>query len=140
MKIAILVMSGILSLSSVLPAQTAKVITLSDKDSAEIKTLYAQQSAIEKKIADFRNNITKNYISQAVSSGVCQQNYSGYFFGAIHFSDNSERCYKIGWEHGFIYSDDFRFIVPQDAPKTSAGTCDSWVVPAFAGTNTIRAW
>lgn len=111
--------------------QTAKVIQLSDKDAAERKSLEDQRSAIEQKIKDFDDSLRQRYTT-VLESDKDASNYSAdttLFLSAI----NAERAktpqkphlmYRRGWQYGLVYTEDFKFIVPQEAPRytTQFGT------------------
>lgn len=106
-----------------LPAQTAKVIQLSPEDAKQAQNLYAEKAEVEAKIADLQNKIKVEYLSEYQES-----------FGSYTLP---------GWELGFEYSTDFKFIVPKPTPLNlnslfpSTGNC-SWIAPAtgtITGTN-----
>lgn len=116
-------------------AQTAKVIPLSDKDSEEIKSLYAQQADIQKKIDAFRQRVWRAYTTSPKTADYCPQLSSigsSVFINADRQDD--VRCIKDGWSYGFSYSEDFKYIVPVPVPeyKPNFGGC---ITPAFGTTN-----
>ena len=101
-------------------AQSTKVIQLSDKDAAEIKELYAEQDAIQKKIDAFKEHGWETYTTTKKADDHCPLLTSQYLWiasGTANFQDGSVRCVKDGWSYGFSYSDDFRYIVPVPAPE-----------------------
>lgn len=95
--------------------QSAKVIALSTADAEEAKSLYAQQEVINKKIEALQERIKENYLKERASKPKPN---------TICFS--SSGCYwSVGWETGeFLFSDDFKFIVPKPftTPTTSSGS------------------
>jgi hypothetical protein len=142
--------------------QTAKVIPLSDKDSAERKSLEDQRAAIEQKIKDFDEQVKLRYTTVfegdidaggLYPSAITTSGYS--WVGCYHqltlghdaeldeeryqkcVSDLAaeraknpppkQRMYRRGWENGIIYSDDFKFIVPQEPTKYSPA--QTWSCP-----------
>jgi hypothetical protein len=80
MKLALL--AAFLALPMAMPAQSAKVVALSDADAKLAKSLYEQKAAVEAKI-------------DALNKRIHEQSK---------------------WTMDFEYSEDFRFIVPKDAP------------------------
>ena len=101
-------------------AQTAQVIELSPAEGKQAMDLYAQKTAIEKKIEDFRQTIQNKYVSEKVPSDgfvVCAGVTNGYLTCP---PPDTTIIPKNGWEYGFQFSDDFRFIVPKTSPPNSA--------------------
>lgn len=90
-------------------AQTAKVIQLSDEDAAQAKSLYQQKKDIEQKISDLQIKILENYMS-------------------VPHPKSKDKYFllKEGWDTGFEYSEDFKFVVPSD--QDSRITVDARVV------------
>jgi hypothetical protein len=72
-------------------SQHAKVVELKPSEVTRIKSLYNQRDQIAKEINEFESQIRKTYIT-----------------------DCSEKScnLKPGWEWGFEYSEDYKFIVP----------------------------
>ena len=83
--------------------QTAKVIALSPEDAKEAKSLYAQQAEIEKRIDMFRLQISDTYLRN-------YEKKNPYVFSP-----------KPGWDAGFLFSEDFKYIVPRPAPIVAIG-------------------
>lgn len=73
--------------ASVVQAQTAKVIVLNSNDAEKAKSLYAQKTAIEKQIDEFTKTVTNTYLMNG-------------------------KDVKDGWANGFMFSEDFKSIVP----------------------------
>lgn len=104
----------LLALSLSASAQTAKVIQLSPEDSVTAKSLQDEQTALDKRVADFHDRIVKNYL---LVPGAAKQ--SNIWYGSSY-------PYKPGWVTGlFEYSDDFKFIVPKNTIQNStvSGSC-----------------
>lgn len=153
--------------------QTAKVIQLDPADAAQAKSLYAQQQEINKKLADFTEQMRIKYTTvddksqdrgnvivaspiTGITWGCFQSGSSLTFNGSGQMQKSKDddaayakcekdlaaeqakqpplRYYRMGWSDGFVYSEDFRFIVP--APYTPPS--NSWsngciqVAPAFS--------
>lgn len=96
--------------------QTAKVIVLSPADAAEAKRLYAEKANVEKKIAELQARIRDAYIGvPVIQEGnpkryVCPKDSdSTVIWGP---TGGPVRCERNGWNYGFEYSDDFKYIVP----------------------------
>lgn len=88
----------ILLLTASTQAQTARVVELSASDTAQAKALYVEQEALTKRTIAFRESIQKRYL---YDPSVPARSFSPF---------------KEGWDIGFQYSVDFRFIVPLPAP------------------------
>jgi len=123
----------IITLAMLLPvqAQTAKVIPLSPQDAVERQSLERQRADIDKKIRDLDAKIRKQYT--AVLEGEPDAS-NDYVDSAFTFTGVVTECfsttgscettplprrfvYRRGWEYGVVYSEDFKYIVPQEAPK-----------------------
>ncbi len=113
-------------------AQTAKVVQLSPADAAEAKSLYEQKAAIEKKIADLQERISHQYVSdeKVYPTSICISGVSVLHPDGTTTSFPSVPCttlkptpeqekashyftIKSGWENGFEFSDEFKFVVPK---------------------------
>lgn len=111
-----------------LSGQTAKVIQLSPEDAAQAKALHDEQTSLTQRQKDFDNKIEGIYTEVPIpTSGKAGQSCvyydaSGYnYYGICGVSTK-----KNGWNYGFEYSDDFKFIVPKPAPSsTSTSTSTS---------------
>jgi hypothetical protein len=105
-----------LILAAPLLAQTAEVIQLTPGDAAEAKALYAQQAEIQYRIKELEFRIEQDYLTVPRPKEGC-----------LSFSTNldygSARCVLSGWDYGFTYSTDFRYIVPTPPTFTSAPDC-----------------
>ena len=93
----------ILLLAGVAGAQTAKVVELKPDDAKLAQSLYAQKAEIDRKISDQSADILKRYIGRG---------------GLIQYG---------GWDAGFEFSTDFKFIVPATPVKSA---CPSLWTPA----------
>ena len=93
LQIAILLMIGCFSLS----AQTTQIVQLTPEDAAKAKTLYEEKSRIEEEINSFRRHILENYLSTKTTET-----------GTYPWP-------KRGWEFGFAFTTDYRFVVPLQA-------------------------
>jgi hypothetical protein len=94
MKLALLA----IFLALPLPAQTAKVIALSQEDAKLAKSLYEERDLVNKKIAELDSKVKKDYLLGEKGSS-CGQN---------------GKYYMPGWGCGeFEFSEDFKFIVPK---------------------------
>lgn len=102
----------------VMSAQTAKVQALTPTEATEAKSLYQQQSDIEKKIADFRDSLVKEYIQtkNEKDAGPYISVYGG--SGGVYY-------FRAGWSgDDFLFSDDFKYIVPTPTPVPSNNCLD----------------
>ncbi len=120
--VVVLLLAGF-SLSAL--GQTAKVIQLSPEDAAQAKSLYAQQAAIQKKIDALNDKITTQYTSEAVPEGNCIATAYGswVFSGPCSGMGAPTSSVKPGWENGFEFSEDFKFIVPKPIPPQTLSNC-----------------
>lgn len=103
---------AVLGFSLAASGQNAKVIQLSPADAAEAKSLYAQREALDKKIEALREKIQKRelWVNQFTSR-------TGEHYYTSCGAETSECSWLLGWPEGkFLYSEDFRFIVP-NAPS-----------------------
>ena len=105
-------------------AQTALVVQLSAADAAKAKQLYDSQLAAEKAYQDFQTDVGNRYVSHEVTATAC---------AAICTQDGCHSCtpptptleqekashsFQLNrdWWQGFIFSEDFKFIVPRILP------------------------
>lgn len=98
----------LLSCSTLLHAQTAKVVALTAEESKEARDIQAQRVALDKRDADLTERITKAYLQ---TTEPAQNNV---VFGSMPH-------WRFGWEAGFVYSEDFKYIVPKLAQPTPCG-------------------
>ena len=128
MKLALL--SVFLALPLLLPAQTAKVIQLSPEDATKAAALYQQKADIEKQITDLEEKITESYLKGKADS----------YFCGVGYICVASPAPKSGWESGFEYSSDFKFIVPKPV-STSIGLypiCYPYGGLSWSGTGASR--
>ena len=126
MKLNLLVVVVLFAALPVL-GQTAKVIPLTQKDATEAKSLYAQQKDIEGKIADLRYRITKDYLTASKEEEGHTSTYSDPQGGGRVWVRN-------GWGDGhFDFSEDFKFIVPQEPPKYNSNPWNNCITLTGSG-------
>ena len=94
-------------------AQTAKVIPLTPAEATEAKSLYEQKALIEFKMKDLEHRIQTSHL---LDTSTPTQN-SG-------FLSNFQR-WLPGWNGGFQYSEDFKFIVPAETSHVGT-TLGGW--------------
>ena len=91
--------------------QTAQVIQLTPDEAKQAAALYAERAAVEAKIETLRVSISVAH------------------FPSQKQQDRNLILYDTTWLNGFVYSTDFKYIVP--APfKTSQSTgavCTNWM-------------
>jgi hypothetical protein len=145
MKLALL--SVFLALPLLLPAQTAKVIQLDPEEAAKVKQLYQQKADAEQAISDFQIKIQEKYTKRKVeyNPGLSCLTPSGNGIVGVGLCGGEKDPatkkafywdFISGWNYGFEYSEDFKFIVPKAAPASSyigneVYACPNWVTPAF---------
>ena len=143
-KIGIIVFGIVLAIIVILVAplhcQTAKVVALSPEDAAKAKRLYDAKIAAEMAYAEFQQDIANRYVSHEVISPatacatICtQQSCPSTSCTPPKPTPEQEKAshsfqLNHGWWDGFNFSEDFRFIVPQEAPKlpTQSGGTYPW--------------
>ena len=119
----------ILSLVGIASAQNAKVIQLSVDDASAAKALYEEKIALDKKISNFDDAIYKKYTEVLASPSIRHGNtcvYANVWPGGSSSGPcDAFKVEKEGWEHGFVYSEDFKFIVPKqvETPKDPKLNC-----------------
>lgn len=95
-------------------AQNAKVIQIDKDDARDAK---AKWEALQKAQADWdavTERVKKDYLIISANSKEC---------GSIAFGNSSGgSCYRSGWEIGFDFSSDFKFIVPK--PRQFINGCN----------------
>ena len=104
-------------------AQTAQVIQLTPDESRQAAALYAQKAEVEAKIAALQTSITEKYTKETRTYVFCTSCVT--YLGT-----------KTGWEGGFEYSTDFKFIVPAPQPTTFGASGCTYLNPAV---NTFTA-
>jgi hypothetical protein len=131
---------GLLLFSSITCyAQSAKVIALSESDASSIASLYKQKQDIQNKIDKLKIEIGNKYTKTDdyySSTGCFSVNGSGQLSlttceqpKLTQGQEEQNKVYipKVGWENGFEFSEDFKFIVPITLNYTSTynNTCIS---------------
>lgn len=91
-------------------AQTAQVIQLSPADAKQAKALHDELATIKARVESFDEGIARKYSGkECVSLHVAG--------AVVPCTKTDEKAYMIGvspgWENGFEYSEDYRFIVPK---------------------------
>lgn len=81
------------------PAQTAKVVALTPQETKEAAALHKQLDDLQKKILEYDVKLAAKYlITTDTKDAVCPVANGTYL--------------KKGWEKTFIYSEDYKYIVP----------------------------
>jgi hypothetical protein len=103
----------------VMAAQTAKVQALTPFEAAEAKSLYQQKSDLDKRITNFRDSLVKEYIETKDPKQAAGSSYA--WFSS---SGSGVFYYRAGWNNdSFLFSDDFKYIVPAPTPVQSSSYC-----------------
>jgi hypothetical protein len=114
-KMTIIFMAAVLLFAVGAIAQDAKVVALSADEAAQAQALYARKAEIEKQISDLYDELDKKYIQ---SSHVYSSKYQIVLSGCKKISETQQVCTgsRAGWDWGFVYSEDFKYIVPKPRP------------------------
>jgi hypothetical protein len=122
-KIIVIVVAMLLYTAGII-GQTAKVIALSPQDAAEAKALNDAQKALDARKAKFQDHITSQYLQDPRSDEGCEVTAGGPPY---------RPCATLrGWASGFIFSEDFKYIVPAaDPPKTSCSVFGACYQPSM---------
>ena len=91
----------ILLLASTACAQSARVVQLSPSDVPEAQRVYAALAEAQKAVEAFNAKVAKEYLNNPPCGWVMSS------------SDLCSAYPTPGWENGFIFSEDFKFIVPK---------------------------
>ena len=97
---ALLTVLGMVGYALKAVGQTAKVIQLTPDEAKQAKALYDEQQALAKRQQEFDAAISHKYTETPSTLSVFSKPWTTY-------STNS------GWENGFVYSENFKFIVPK---------------------------
>ena len=104
-------------------AQTALVVQLSAADAAKAKQLYDSQLAAEKAYQDFQTDVGNRYVSHEVTAtacaAICTQDGCGCTSPTPTLEqEKASHSFQLNrdWWQGFIFSEDFKFIVPRILP------------------------
>lgn len=92
-------------------AQDAQVVILSADETREAKRLYEEQKAAEKRFEDFREVIRVRHLTTAETYNACVNTVTG-----KGDCPRTEHVTRFGWAAGFMFSQDFRAIVPLPQP------------------------
>ena len=107
-----LIVSLILTLSAL--AQTAKVVTLKQEEAAKARQLHEAAAAAQKASDDFDAQIAQTY-TQSKAEGIVTWSPNG--------SHTAAYINRDGWDYGFEYSEDFKFIVPKPYQAKAPEPC-----------------
>lgn len=121
-------------------AQTAKVVALRPEDAAQAKSLDDQQKALDRAKDRFRKHIARDYLTDAETAKE-KKGREAWSLWLDTERGKAERphpprTWKDGWDNGFIFSDDFKYVVPAQQGSGEALTSyPSWncFIPAQAG-------
>jgi hypothetical protein len=95
---------------------------LKPEDAAKAKSLYAQKAEIEKEIVKLEGTMRERYLRETLDAK-----------GQYLFTTT-----KAGWESGFQYSTDFKFIVPKGYQQVTNGVywngCNAIAIPLVSTT------
>lgn len=111
----------LLLLTTMVSAQSAKVIQLDAATSAEAAQLYAQRNEVEKNIEALEAKIRRERLNDPPCAWVTSS------------SDLCEAYPTPGWENGFVFSEDFKYIVPKpdEQQKSCSAPLAGWVHEAL---------
>lgn len=117
---------AVLGCSMVVSAQTAKVVQLTPDEAKQAKVLHDEQIALSKRQSDFDQAIAAKYTTEERKGGwICIAN--GCTEGSTKGTKQLVyRDTKEGWNLGFVYSDDFKFIVPKTYTPPASTTSPCW--------------
>ena len=118
--ITILVGSGL--------SQTAKVVQLDAADANHALDLYKAKAAIEKQITDLESQIRSKYLFEGIG---CQ------YLAAPGEHLKDCKAPLSGWDYGFEFSTDFKFIVPKISPNNCLSG-NSWGTYITSPCNSIN--
>lgn len=108
-------------LTMISSAQTAKVIQLSQDDAKQAKALTDEQTALDKRKAEFEEAIRTRYLTVIRGDKDWGDTSVQIWNGA------GVKSYRAGWDTGrFEYSEDFKFIVPKTVPSIGYGSYSIW--------------
>lgn len=108
-------------------SQDAKVIELSKSDAASAKTAYERLLEAQKAWETVKSGIDSKYTIDT------QPSYGLY-------GDLKLKAYKSGWWDGFVFSEDFRFILPKVKPQVSAWGGNTCFMPTAKRRLTWIVW
>jgi len=119
-------------------AQTAKVIILTDSESAEAKAIDQAQKDLDARKEKLRAAINAKYLVIESPALSC----TGTIIKDGKVSSACESWIN-GWEGGFVFSEDFRAIVPKSNVGTTGWTYTPGGDPSkqcFCSTNAAGCW
>ena len=123
----------VLLLSIAAFTQAGKVLELDLADAKEAKSAYDDMTRANKRMADFNQRMREKYLVVKDGSDSAASNIATCLTGTA----NGCAYYRKGWENGFEYSDDFRFMVPSPY-KPPTGVCGTWITPAWSWSSEAR--
>ena len=123
MRVLIALSLAVCSLSAT--AQTAQVIALTPDEAKEVRALYTEQDEVANKLKALQSQIKLNHV--AVDPKDPDAGNVGASINEFVECDNlldhapcakgKIYAYRKGWENGFEFSTDFKYIVPLPAPQ-----------------------
>lgn len=100
-----LILAVLLVVSSVV-AQDAKVIPLDAADTRVAKSTYEKMVQAQKGWEKFQLKVGNKYLKRDSKEE-----------GTIVLFEGSPRFWPAGWSNGFMFSGDFKYLVPKPAPE-----------------------
>jgi len=88
----------------------AKVIVLDTDDATEARSIQLQEAALEVRRGELRERITRRYLISGICGVYPSPRVFSYHAG-LHSLPVCDGVYKIGWEAGFEFSEDYKAIV-----------------------------
>lgn len=104
-------------------AQNAKVVALSAEDAALAKSLYEQKAEIEKRIDELHATIERKYLLAPCTPE------PAYFNNP---QADKAKCLLEPWIEGFVYSEDFQYVVPLHPQLTMECWDRNLIVPGIS--------
>jgi hypothetical protein len=119
MKIILVLVASCLSLS--VKAQTAKVIELTPDESKEDVALVQERKALDEKQQNFQYDVALHHkiaLEYPTTASICilPSGALSCDGGPPPKTDHRNIEYKTGWEAGYEFSEDYKYIVPKNAP------------------------
>jgi hypothetical protein len=87
--------------------QTAKVIALTPDETKEAKSIAEARAELDKREVALRAQIDVRYLHTKEPQGNVITTHT--------FADGDWYYVRSGWENGFLFSDDWKFIVPKQS-------------------------
>lgn len=122
----------LLMLAGAANAQDAKVIALDAADAAEAHRLHDAKVAADKALADFTETIRKKYTTREVTYPSCGSGLISQY-GCVNGNPQKGTEPIPGWEYQFVFSEDWKFIVPKPLVETRPNPINGCVIPTSTG-------